>query len=136
MKYFVGSEFPKDLRTTYTQQVEYASKLYGSFFSKKEIMNIFMYTEKDTEKIKSDPLLSNDYQNLDNWFKRWDQGIDRQHNLGLAASYIQRNDNWQGFAGLVVYSGSTGKSLRAYAIQVMPHEYWHVVQDYYIQKIS
>ena len=134
LKYFISASFPTDLKNLYTQQVEYASKLYGSFFTKKELINIFMYTEKDTDKIQADPLLNNEYSNLENWFKRWDQGIDRQHNLGLAASYIQRNDVWQGFAGLVVYSGSTNNSLRPYAIQVMPHEYWHIVQDYYMQK--
>ena len=134
LNYFIGKDFPAELKNLYIYQVKYASKLYGTFFNKKEIINIYLYTEKDADKIKEDSLLGNDYKNFEDWFGRWQQGIDRQHNLGLAASYIQRNGIWQGFAGLVVFSGSSSKSLRPYSIQVMPHEYWHVVQDFYMQR--
>jgi hypothetical protein len=134
LKYFISESFPTDLKNLYVSQVEYASKFYSSFFTTKTTINIYLYTEKDSAKIQADSLLNNEYQNLDRWFKQWEKGLDRQHNLGLAASYIQRDGVWQGFAGLVVYSGSTTKTLRPYAIQVMPHEYWHVVQDLFIQK--
>ena len=38
--YHISSSFPKDLRQLYTAQVEYASKLYGSLFAKKEVVNV------------------------------------------------------------------------------------------------
>lgn len=134
LKYFVSESFPIDLKNLYLSQVEYSTKFYSSFFTAKTPINIFLYTEKNSSEIQADPLLNNEYQNLDRWFKQWDKGLDREHNLGLAASYIQRDGIWQGFVGLAVYSKSTSKTLRPYAIQVMPHEYWHVVQDLFIQK--
>ena len=136
ISYHVSDYFPKDLLALYKSQVEYASKLYGSFFSKKENVNIYLYTEKDEDYLKSEKLFSQDMPDHSQWFQAWREGRDQQHNLGLAAWYMEypNQEDWAGHAGLLVYSGATTSSLRKYAIQVMPHEYWHVVQDYYIQK--
>ena len=133
--YHVSQYFPKDLETLYRKQVEYASKLYGSFFSKKEIVNIYLYTEKDEEYLRTERLFSPEYESYQRWFSDWKKGINQEHNLGLAAWFMEYPlpGILQGHAGLIVYSGATQSSLRQYAIQVMPHEYFHVVQDYYIQ---
>ena len=134
LSYDITVSFPKDLRKLYVNQVEYASKLYASFFPDKEVINIYLYTEKDARIIASHPILSRDSESFQDWFKRWARGDSREHNLGLAASYSEGVNGWQGHAGLIVFSGSSIKSLRKYAIQVMPHEYFHVVQDYYLNK--
>lgn len=135
LDYHVSEYFPKDLLALYKKQVEYASKLYGSFFSKKETINIYLYTEKDENYLKSEKLFGQDMPDHSRWFESWRQGRDRQHNLGLAAWYMEYPNpgEWAGHAGLLVYSGATSKNLQNYAIQVMPHEYWHVVQDYYFR---
>jgi len=105
--YHASNSFPKDLKKLYISQVEYASKLLGPLFSKKEVMNIYMYTR---------------------------QGKYREHNLGLAAWYLETTPGvYEGHAGVLVSSEANAKSLRRYAIQVMPHEYWHVAQDYFFR---
>lgn len=133
--YHVSDLFPNDLLTLYKSQVEYASKLYGSFFNKRETINIYLYTEKDEKYLDSEKLFSQDLPDHIRWFNAWRNGQDQQHNLGLAAWYMEYPSPgiWEGHAGLLVYSGANTSSLRKYAIQVMPHEYWHVVQDYYFR---
>ena len=133
--YNVSKFFPKDLLELYKSQVEYSSKLYSTFFNKKETKNIYLYTEKDTEYLSSERLFAQDLPSHLSWFDAWSDGRDQQHNLGLAAWYMQypTGGPWQGHAGLLVYSKATTKSLRKYAIQVLPHEYWHVIQDYYFR---
>ncbi len=132
--YHTSKSFPKDLEKLYTTQVEYASKLYGSFFGKQEVMNIYMYTEKDQKFIASHKIIGRDFQELASWLEAWRQGRDQEHNLGLAAWYMETTPGvYEGHAGVLVSSEANAKSLRKYAIQVMPHEYWHVVQDYFFK---
>ena len=132
INYDISDAFPKDLRKLYVSQVEYSSKLFGTFFPKNEVMNIYLYTEKEEKKIKADPILGRYFDDLGRWFSEWKKGQGLEHNLGLAAWYMQSDKGWQGHAGLVVNSKATVNSLRKYSVQVMPHEYFHVVQDYYL----
>ena len=132
--YHASDSFPKDLKKLYTAQVEYASKLLGPFFSKKEVMNIYMYTEKDEKLLRSHKILSRYLDEHTPWFADWRQGRYREHNLGLAAWYLETTPGvYEGHAGVLVSSEANAKSLRKYAIQVMPHEYWHVAQDYFFR---
>jgi len=132
--YHASNSFPKDLKKLYTSQVEYASKLLGPFFSKKEVMNIYMYTERDEKLLRSHKILSRYLDEHTPWFADWRQGKYREHNLGLAAWYLETTPGvYEGHAGVLVSSEANTKSLRKYAIQVMPHEYWHVAQDYFFR---
>ena len=130
--YNISDSFPKDLRKLYVSQVEYSSKLFATFFPNKEVMNIYLYTEKEEKKIKADPILGRYFDDLGRWFSEWKLGQGLEHNLGLAAWYMKNDQGWQGHAGLVVHSRASVNSLRKYSVQVMPHEYFHVVQDYYL----
>ena len=132
IKYDISDSFPKDLRKLYVGQIEYSSKLFATFFPNEEVMNLYLYTEKEEKKIKADAILGRYFDDLGRWFADWKQGKGLEHNLGLAAWYMQSEKGWQGHAGLVVHSKATAQSLRKYAVQVMPHEYFHVVQDYYL----
>ena len=132
--YHASNSFPKDLKKLYTSQVEYASKLLGPLFSKKEVMNIYMYTEKDEKLLRSNNILNRFLDEHTPWFEDWRQGRYREHNLGLAAWYMETTPGvYEGHAGVLVSSEANAKSLRRYAIQVMPHEYWHVAQDYFFR---
>jgi len=136
IKYWISDFFPKELSSLYKSQIELSNKLYGTFFQKKEVVNVYMYTEKDSKFLDSYPIFSNEWDIKDRkrWFNDWSNGIGREHNLGLAAFYSEYPNNvWSGHAGLIVHSSSTKNSLRKYAIQVMPHEYFHVVQDYFFR---
>ena len=53
----ISDSFPRDLRKLYVGQVEYSSKLFSTFFPKKEVMNIYLYTEKESKKIEDKVLL-------------------------------------------------------------------------------
>ena len=131
--YHIGESFPADLKSLYVNQFVYASKLYGTFFDKEELVNIYLYTEKEADLIKSDPNLNFNYSDFEMWFNQWKAGVNREHNIGLASYYLLRNSPPQGHSGLAVFSGSTLSSIRPYGIQVAQHEYWHIVQDYYMQ---
>ena len=136
IKYWISDYFPKDLSKLYKAQIELSNKLYGTFFKKKEVVNVYMYTEKDSAFLENYPIFGNKWElkNRERWFKDWSNGIGREHNLGLAAFYSEYPNNvWSGHAGSIVHSSSTKNSLRKYAIQVMPHEYFHVVQDYFVR---
>jgi hypothetical protein len=137
IKYGIGKSFPQDLSDLYKKQTEKASRLYGSFFTKPETVNIHLYTEKETDFVDSFPVFANtsDQFTRKDWYKRWESGQGREHNIGLAAFFSEYPTGvWEGHAGLMVYSGASKYSLRRYAMQVMPHEYFHVVQDYYFRK--
>lgn len=128
--------FPADLRKTYTNQVINSSKLYGSFFAETQTVHIYMYTEKDLAFLKTSGFVNIDalLRDQSSWFKRWARGEGREHNLGGQASYIENNGLAEGHAGVFVHSTATGKTLRKYAIQVLPHEYFHVIQQYFVYK--
>ncbi len=134
LNYEISPSFPADLRKIYVSQARYTSKLVATFLPENEVINIYLYTEKDKSKIAKHEILSRDAESFQRWFDEWGQGKSREHNLGLAAWYTQSSAGWQGHAGLIAYSGATANSLRRYAIQVLPHEYFHVVQDYYLNK--
>ena len=132
--YHVSPHFPKDLKKLYISQVEYSSKLYGSLFTKKEVVNVYMYTEKDEAYLRTQPILAEFLDEHLSWFKAWRQGKDQEHNLGLAAWFKEGPPGvLEGHTGVLASSKATAKTMRKYAIQVMPHEYWHVVQDYYFK---
>lgn len=137
LNFLIGNSFPKDLADLYKSQSEFSSKLFGSFFNDSEIINIYLYTEKEADFVNNFKIFSNSYDIDDRttWFKRWKSGQGQEHNIGLAAFFMEYPVGvWQGHAGLMVYSGATKSSLRRYAIQVMPHEYFHVIQDYFFRK--
>ena len=104
IKYDISDSFPKDLRKLYVGQIEYSSKLFATFFPNEEVMNLYLYTEKEEKKIKADAILGRYFDDLGRWFADWKQGKGLEHNLGLAAWYMQSEKGWQGHAGLVVHS--------------------------------
>lgn len=134
--FHISEIFPSDLKKLYTDQVIKSSKLYGSFFNETQTVNIYMYTERDLGFLKNSGFVNIDVllRDQDAWFKRWAKGEGREHNLGGQAFYTEFNGLTEGHAGVFVHSTATGKTLRKYAIQVLPHEYFHVVQQYFVFK--
>lgn len=132
LNYFIGDDFPLALKNLYIRQVEYSSKLVGSFFSKRERVNIYMYTEKDALAVKNDVAIGHNYAEFERWFKDWQNGNLLEHSIGIAAFYVDKGNGFQGYAGVALNSASSPTSLRKYSIQVVPHEYFHIVQDYFI----
>ncbi len=134
--YHISENVPKDLAELYRLQVENSSKLYGTFFSKLETINIYVYTEKDQTFLKGSgfPRAPEILTDLKRWFDDWDSGRMQEHVLGGWAWYYEQKSKFEGHAGIFLYSKSSLATQRKYAIQVLPHEYFHVVQDYYIKR--
>ena len=132
LKYDVSASFPKDLRDFYLTQVKRTSKLIAVFLTKEEVINVYLSTEKDAKEIEQHPIHGRYYQDFVRWFKEWRGGVGREHNLGLAGNYFYTDGKWEGHVGTLVYSGAKRNSLRRYSTQVVPHEYFHVVQDYFL----
>jgi hypothetical protein len=134
--FHISDNVPKELADLYRAQAEYSSKLYGTFFNKTETMNIYVYTEKDQAFLRASdfPRVIEILGDINHWFVQWDAGKMHQHVLGGWAWYFEYKSKFEGHAGVFVYSKGTLATQRSYAIQVLPHEYFHTVQDYVVNR--
>jgi hypothetical protein len=129
--YFLSKNLPAEFKSRYVNQTERAAKYYDQLFPKSVIVNAYYQTEKDEQYIKSHPVLGFDFEMFISWFKAWRAGKDLDHNIGLAAWYREFEGVTQGHTGVVLGSKAKLKNIRLYSEQVVAHEYFHVVQDYY-----
>jgi hypothetical protein len=134
--YHISDNVPQELKNLYREQAIYSSKLYGTFFNRVETMNIYVYTEMDQEFLKNSdfPRVREILNDVNRWFVNWEAGKMQEHVLGGWAWFLEHKAKFEGHAGVFVYSKSSIATHRKYAIQVMPHEYFHVVQDYFIKR--
>ncbi len=129
--YFISKNLPAEFKSRYVNQTERASRYYDQLFPKLVKVNAYYQTEKDEQYIKSHPVLKFDFEMFSSWFKDWNSGKNLDHNIGLAAWYREVEGVTQGHTGVVLGSKSQLKNIRLYSEQVVAHEYFHVVQDYY-----
>ena len=134
LDYDLSKNLPTEFKSRYVNQTERASKYYDQLFSKPLVVNAYYQTEKDEQYIKSHPVLGFDFEMFISWFKAWKAGKDLEHNIGLAACYREVEGVTQGHTGVVLGSKSQLKYIRLYSEQVVAHEYFHVVQDFYKYK--
>ena len=134
LDYDLSKNLPTEFKSRYVNQTERASKYYDQLFSKPLVVNAYYQTEKDEQYIKSHPVLGFDFEMFISWFKAWKAGKDLEHNIGLAASYREVEGVTQGHTGVLLGSKSQLKNIRLYSEQVVAHEYFHVVQDFYKYK--
>ena len=136
LNYRISSNVPQELTDLYTAQVIKASKLYGTFFKTPETVHVYVYTEKDVDFLRTAPYprVNEILTDVNRWFVDWEKGSMQEHVLGGWAWYHEYAGKFEGHTGVFVYSKGTIASQRKYAIQVMPHEYLHVIQDYFIKR--
>ena len=134
LDYDLSKNLPTEFKSRYVNQTERASKYYDQLFSKPLVVNAYYQTEKDEQYIKSHPVLGFDFEMFISWFKAWKAGKDLEHNVGLAAWYREVEGVTQGHTGVVLGSKSQLKNIKLYSEQVVAHEYFHVVQDFYKYK--
>ncbi len=134
-KYMVGENYPKEFEALNRKQVAYSGSVFSYFLDKKIDTTIYLYTEKEDKYLRSLPLWKDNQYWPENqvWFDRWKQGIATEHNIGLAAWYLVDPVNYGGHAGIAAPSFGSLKTQRYYNIQVLPHEFFHVIQDYYFR---
>ena len=134
LDYDLSKNLPTEFKSRYVNQTERASKYYDQLFSKPLVVNAYYQTEKDEQYIKSHPVLGFDFEMFISWFKAWKAGKDLEKNVGLAAWYREVEGVTQGHTGVVLGSKSQLKNIKLYSEQVVAHEYFHVVQDFYKYK--
>ena len=133
LKYVISKHLPAQLRTEYIRQTEQASKLYDQFFTRPVVVNNYFQTEKDAAFIKSHPVLKRDFNSFTRWFESWPKGKETEHTVGLAAWFFKSGGKSEGHTGVLTASNGSIAKLRLYSHQVVAHEYFHVVQDFYKQ---
>jgi len=131
LNYDISENFPIALKQRYINQTQRASQFYDIFFTQPTIVNAYYQTEKDEKYLSSHPILSRDSESFQSWFTDWKKGHSLEHNIGLVASYFTSNGKTEGHTGVLVGAQSSEKTLRLYSEQVVAHEYFHVVQDFY-----
>jgi hypothetical protein len=133
LKYVISKHLPAQLRTEYIRQTEQASRLYDQFFTRPVVVNNYFQTEKDAAFIKTHPVLKRDFNSFTRWFESWPKGKETEHTVGLAAWFFKSGGKLEGHTGVLTASNGSIAKLRLYSHQVVAHEYFHVVQDFYKQ---
>jgi hypothetical protein len=133
LKYVISKHLPAQLRTEYIRQTEQASRLYDQFFTRPVVVNNYFQTEKDAAFIKTHPVLKRDFNSFTRWFESWPKGKETEHTVGLAAWFFKSGGKSEGHTGVLTASNGSISKLRLYSHQVVAHEYFHVVQDFYKQ---
>ena len=133
LKYVISKHLPAQLRTEYIRQTEQASRLYDQFFTRPVVVNNYFQTEKDAAFIKSHPVLKRDFNSFTRWFESWPKDKETEHTVGLAAWFFKSGGKSEGHTGVLTASNGSIAKLRLYSHQVVAHEYFHVVQDFYKQ---
>ena len=133
LKYVISKHLPAQLRTEYIRQTEQASRLYDQFFIRPVVVNNYFQTEKDAAFIKTHPVLKRDFNSFTRWFESWPKGKETEHTVGLAAWFFKSGGKSEGHTGVLTASNGSIAKLRLYSHQVVAHEYFHVVQDFYKQ---
>jgi len=131
--YKIGANYPADIRELNIRQVNYSSAIFSYFLDKKIDTTIYLYSEKDEAELRALPVFrENPYfdPEIKPWFERWKQGLAMEHNIGLIAFYLVDSNGEGGHAGVGAASRANINTHRFYNKQVVPHEFFHVVQDY------
>lgn len=134
LKFFISDSFPKDLRAKYVAQINLATRMYDPFFAPDTPMNVYFQTEKDEAFIDATPVLARQKQDYANFLGYWKSNKSTHHVVGLVAIFTEFTGKPEGHTGVIVSSKATEKTVTLYSEQVVPHEYFHVVQDYFKYK--
>lgn len=134
LNFVISPNFPKDLQSKYIDQINLATLAYDQFFAPNTRINVYFQTEKDEQFIDATPILARNKQDYSNFLQEWKLNRNKQHVVGLAASFNEFTGKPEGHTGVIVSSRTSEKSVTFYSEQVVAHEYFHVVQDYFKYK--
>lgn len=134
LKFFISDNFPKDLRAKYVAQINFSTRMFDKFFGPETSMNVYLQTEKDEAFIDATPVLARQKEDYANFLEYWKANKSTQQVVGLAAIFTEFTGKPEGHTGVIVPSRATAKTVTLYSEQVVPHEYFHVVQDYFKYK--
>lgn len=143
LTYEVQKFVPKDVADAVRQNTENAVRLYSAFLDSSRQVIIHVYTEKDLPSMSERDMFKNrsDLQFFTDW---WGKDLSAVNSaFGYPGSFLKEGCSAggqascagkAGHAGVAYPSRATSKTLDAFNLSVVPHEFYHVVQDFYRYK--
>lgn len=143
LTYEVQKFVPKDVADAVRQNTENAVRLYSAFLDSSRQVIIHVYTEKDLPSMSERDMFKNrsDLQFFTDW---WGKDLSAVNSaFGYPGSFLKEGcfaggqascAGKAGHAGVAYPSRATSKTLDAFNLSVVPHEFFHVVQDFYRYK--
>ena len=143
LTYEVQNFIPKDVADAVRQNTENAVRLYSAFLDSSRQVIIHVYTEKDLPSMSERDMFKNrdDLNFFADWWSKDPATVNSA--FGYPGSYLKEGCSAgsqakcagkAGHAGVAYPSRATSKSLDTFNLSVVPHEFFHVIQDFYRYK--
>ena len=143
LTYEVQNFVPKDVADAVRQNTENAVRLYSAFLDSSRQVIIHVYTEKDLPSMSERDMFKNrdDLNFFADWWSKDPATVNSA--FGYPGSYLKEGCSAgsqakcagkAGHAGVAYPSRATSKSLDTFNLSVVPHEFFHVIQDFYRYK--
>lgn len=143
LTYEVQNFVPKDVADAVRQNTENAVRLYSAFLDSSRQVIIHVYTEKDLPSMSERDMFKNrdDLNFFADWWSKDPATVNSA--FGYPGSYLKEGcsagsqakcSGKAGHAGVAYPSRATSKTLDTFNLSVVPHEFFHVIQDFYRYK--
>ena len=143
LTYEIQNFVPSDVVETVRRKTESAVRIYSVFLESTRQVIIHIYTEKDLSNMSGRDMFKNrsDLQFFTDW---WGKDLSVVNSaFGYPGSYLKEGCSAggqascagkAGHAGVAYPSRATSKTLDTFNLSVVPHEFFHVIQDFYRYK--
>jgi hypothetical protein len=143
LTYEIQNFVPNDVAEIVRKNTENAVRIYSIFIDSTRQVIIHAYTEKDLPLMSGSDMFKNrsDLQFFTDW---WEKDLSTVNSaFGYPGSYLKEGCSAggqascagkAGHAGVAYPSRATSKTLDAFNLSVVPHEFFHVIQDFYRYK--
>ena len=143
LTYEIQNFAPSDVVETVRRKTESAVRIYSVFLESTRQVIIHIYTEKDLSNMSGRDMFKNrsDLQFFTDW---WGKDLSVVNSaFGYPGSYLKEGCSAggqascagkAGHAGVAYPSRATSKTLDTFNLSVVPHEFFHVIQDFYRYK--
>ncbi len=143
LTYEVQNFVPKDVADRVRQNTENAVRLYSTFLDSSRQVIIHVYTEKDLPSMSERDIFKNrdDLNFFADWWSKDPATVNSA--FGYPGSFLKEGcatdgqaqcAGKAGHAGVAYPSRATSKTLDTFNLSVVPHEFFHVIQDFYRYK--
>ncbi len=143
LTYEVQNFVPKDVADRVRQNTENAVRLYSTFLDSSRQVIIHVYTEKDLPSMSDRDIFKNrdDLKFFADWWSKDPATVNSA--FGYPGSFLKEGCSAggqaqcagkAGHAGVAYPSRASSKTLDTFNLSVVPHEFFHVIQDFYRYK--
>lgn len=143
LTYEVQKFVPKDVADAVRQNTENAVRLYAAFLDSSRQVIVHIYTERDLPSMSERDMFKNrdDLNFFADWWSKDPATVNSAFgypgsylNEGCSAGSQAKCAGKAGHAGVAYPSRATSKTLDTFNLSVVPHEFFHVIQDFYRYK--